>query len=279
MNLFLLIFFQTTFFLFGFWFGVKAFFKNQNIDFDRAYTASKPFMMLSATLLALFVVGAITVRFDTILQKMPLIYQKYSILYIWSLMLGFIALVSGFIVALGLKLKRKLSSFLPSILLLNTLFLIFYFRVNGYIGDLVKESKRLDGGFLQTTNYTCTSASIATVATHFGIDIDEKIASKLTRVTKFGADLGQIRYALNQLGIGYETLNGKYKHLKDVKPPAIIFIDHPAIGKDGHAVVYFGFKGGKFEIFDPLKGRKKVSKEEISKIWNGNGIRCFKQKQ
>jgi len=263
----------------GYLFGVRAFRENENIDFDRAYTASKPFMMLSATLLALFVVGAITVRFDTILQKMPLIYQKYSILYIWSLMLGFIALVSGFIVALGLKLKRKLSSFLPSILLLNTLFLIFYFRVNGYIGDLVKESKRLDGGFLQTTNYTCTSASIATVAIHFGIDIDEKIASKLTRVTKFGADLGQIRYALNQLRIGYETLNEKYKHLKDVKPPAIIFIDHPAIGKEGHAVVFLGLKGKKYKIFDPLIGERLLLAKEIEPIWHGNGVSCFPQTQ
>ena len=272
----LTILIEVILFSLGAWLGIRAFEREEEINFDKAYQASKSFSFISISLLILFILGAITIRFDTILQKLPLFYQKYSILYTWSVLLGFISFVSGFMLTIAFKLKRKIQTFLPSILLLNFLFLFFYFYVNYYIGDKIKHSKKFKGGFLQTTNYTCTSASIATVAMRFGIDIDEKIASKLTRVTKFGADLGQIRYALNQLGIEYETLNGKYKTLKEIKPPAILFVNHPVIGKDGHSVVFLGIKKGLFKIWDPLQGEKLLSKEDIENIWNGNGLRCFK---
>jgi len=104
-------------------------------------------------------------------------------------------------------------------------------------------------------------------------------ASELLRVTKFGANLGQIRYALHRLGVGYESLRGQYKELKDVKPPAILFVNHPSVGVDGHAVVYFGLKDdGRYKIWDPLKGKIELSQKDIKDIWNGNGIRCFKVK-
>ena len=60
----------------------------------------------------------------------------------------------------------------------------------------------------------------------------------------------------------------------EVRPPAIPFVDHPAVGTEGHAVASFGVSGEGFEIWGPLSGRVLYTRDRVSEIWHGNGIEC-----
>ena len=275
--MFLSIVLQIVSFFIGGWIGLETFKKNPNIDFDQAYKESKPLIIISITLLILFSLGSLFTRFDDLLEILPLVLQRVAIVYCWTMMAIFISLMSGFAIFLAYKLKKNFRTYLPSLVVLNILYMMLHFQTNNDVGDIITKSEKKNGGFLQTTGYTCTSASVATVALKLGIDTTEKEVAILSRLTKFGANSGQIRYALNKLGINYETLNGKYKKLEDVKPPAIIYVNYPTIGKDGHAIVYLGVKNGGYKIWDPLKGKSFMSYQDIKKDWNGNGIRCFRE--
>ncbi len=277
--MFLSIVLQVIAFFMGGWIGLKAFKENPNIDFDQAHKESKPLMIISILLLVLFSLGSLATRFDSLLEILPLVFQRVAIIYCWTMMAIFVAFATGYALFLAYKLKIKLKIYIPSLLLLNILYMLVHFQTNEYIGERIKILPPQNNGFLQSTGYSCTSASIATVALRFGIETDEKETAVLSRLTKFGAGSGQIRYALEKLGIKYESLNGQYKELKEVKPPAIIYINHPAVGEDGHAVVYLGIKNGIYKIWDPLRGESFMSDEKAKKDWNGNGIRCFISKK
>ena len=271
-------FLQFTMLLIGVVIAKKAYIENRDIEFDSAHKESKLLITLSLVILLLFAISAVLNRFDSLLELTPLIYQKYGLIITWTLLAIFIGFVSGYVLFFAFTLKReKIYSHLASLILLNALFILGHNHINGYIGDRVKFSFVDKGKVLQTTNFSCTSASIATIARGFNIKADEKDAAVLSRLTRFGANSGQIRYALNRLGIKYETLNSsKYRELKEVKAPAILYVDHPVVGYEGHAVVYLGVDGDKYQIWDPLRGDIFLSKERVEKDWHGNGIRCFK---
>lgn len=272
----LLSFLQLFALLIGIFIAKKAYNKNPHINFDSAHKESKPLMFVSLCIFIFFIFGVIGIRFDTFLELTPLIYQKYVFPYTWSFIAIFIGLTSGYILYLLFKLKKyKSSTYLYSIFLLNILFLLANNQINGYIGNSIEVKTNIGKNILQTTNYSCTSASIATVARGFNIDIGEKDAAKLTRLTKYGAHYGQIRYALNKLGIQHNTLRQKYNKLSNITPPAILYVDHPSIGYEGHAVVYQGVIEDDYKIWDPLKGHTIWSQEKVLELWHGNGIQCF----
>ena len=59
---------------------------------------------------------------------------------------------------------------------------------------------------MQTTDYSCTSASLASIARNYDINASEKSIAKLTGLTQWGATSGQLRYAMNKLNIGYNKI-------------------------------------------------------------------------
>jgi len=100
-------------------------------------------------------------------------------------------------------------------------------------------------------------------------------------MTMLGSSPGQMRFALDHLGIGFETLNCAYGSVRDVPAPAILFVDHPAVGVEGHAVVYVGRVAtvDTFEILDPIDGRHFAPLADVERIWHGNGIACHRRDQ
>ena len=57
-----------------------------------------------------------------------------------------------------------------------------------------------------------------------------------------------------------------------VKPPAMLFVDHPQAGPESHVVAYFGSMGDTYEIWDPLDGRIHMDRERLITCWHGRAL-------
>ena len=258
--------------LYGGYTAHKAFGQHSDISLENAHQKSKTFYILALLFLIAFALGAVCLQIDTLLEKTPLLFQRLSTLYTWSMFALFITFASGFALTLSYLLQKKMKSYLPSLLLLNLLFFILFFRINQPISDLIKVQVAKEKGYMQTTDFSCTSASVATIVLRSGRVADEKRIASLSGLTKFGATSGQLRYALDILGLGYETVHDSPKKLKALLAPVLIYIDHSTIGKEGHAVVYLDHNSSGYSLWDPLQGHRMVSDQEMDKIWHGNGI-------
>jgi len=275
-NLFWISFLATiVFFLLGIVIGRRTHLCHPSTNLENAHTKSKIFIFIVLIIFISFLFMVMIVRNDTILETMPLLFQKFSTLLMWTFFAMLVTFTSGYIGAIALLIKKPFMSYIPSLLLLNTLFYILFFRINQPIYTLVSSALPKNNGFLQSTNYSCTSASIATIALSYNKKIDEKYISYLSGLSKFGATSAQIRYTLNKLHLNYTTLTNIAHKLNKIEPPAIIYIDHPSLGVESHAVAYLDYNDTSYKIWDPLQGAKVILKSKMNHIWHGNGIKVY----
>ena len=196
----------------------------------------------------------------------------------WMIIISYLAFLSGFALSITHKLKQeKFKIYFVALLFLNILLLINHHQKNAYAGMHVQETNTSLRFIKQSTNFSCTSASVSTLAKGFDINISEKEVAKLSRLTKRGANPGQVRFTLNQLGINYHSLTKKFTDPNKVKAPAILYVDNPVVGFEGHAIVYLGKSHYGFEIWDPVGLNIYLSEKELKEIWHGHGIECFVQ--
>jgi ABC-type bacteriocin/lantibiotic exporter with double-glycine peptidase domain len=186
-----------------------------------------------------------------------------------------ITFISGYIGAIALRIKKPFMDYMPSLFLLNILFFILFSHINYPIYTLVSSRAPKHNGFLQSTNYSCTSASIATIALSYNKKIDEKYIAYLSGLSKFGATSAQIRYTLNKIHLNYITLINVAFKLNKIEPPAIIYIDHPSLGVESHAVAYLDYNNTGYKIWDPLQGIRVITDNNMNHIWHGNGIKIY----
>ena len=100
----------------------------------------------------------------------------------------------------------------------------------------------------------------------------------ITWLTELGANAGQVRFALDKLNIKHHSLTAKFDNPNKIKAPAILYVDNPIIGFEGHAIVYLGKSHYGFEIWDPVGLKNYLSEEELREIWHGNGVECSNAK-
>jgi len=251
--------------------------RRTRITFEQAYSSSK--LLWFITFLALFIIliGNYAFHNDAFFLRFPLLYQKYAMVITWISILMYLAFLSGFTLNITHKMKKeKFKIYFIALLILNILLLINHHQKNAYGGMEVKDHDSLEVLIKQSTNFSCTSASICTLAKKFDINVSEKEVAKLSRLTKLGANAGQVRFALHKLGINYHTLTSKFTNPHKIKAPAILYVDNPIVGFEGHAIVYLGKSHYGFEIWDPVGLNIYMSEEELREIWHGNGIECFK---
>ena len=138
----------------------------------------------------------------------------------------------------------------------------------------MKDTNATEQFIKQSTNFSCTSASISTITRGFGMAVSEKKVAELSRLTKLGANAGQVRYALDKLGIKYHTLTGKFEDPNRLKAPAILYVDNPVVGFEGHAIVYLGKNHYGYEVWNPVGFKIYLSEKELREVWHGRGIEC-----
>jgi len=247
-------------------------------SFEEVHSSSKLLWLITSISLMFILTGAYAFHNDDFFLRFPLLYQKYTMVITWTVILLYLAFLSGFTLTITHKLKReKFKTYVVALLILNIALLVNHHQKNAYTGMEVKEHNASEEFIKQSTNFSCTSASISTLAKKFDINVSEKEVAKMSRLTKRGANAGQVRFALNQLGIGYHSLTGKFTDPNKIKAPAILYIDNPVVGFEGHAIVYLGKGHYGFEIWNPVGLHIYLSEKELRKVWHGNGIECFRQ--
>lgn len=246
------------------------------LSFEQAHSNSKLLWFVTILSLSVIFIGAYSFHDDAFFLRFPLLYQKYAMVITWMVIISYLAFLSAFVLSITYRVKKeKFKPYLIALVLLNVLLFINHHQKNSYGGDLVKENNISNMFIKQSTNFSCTSASIATITRSFDLNVSEKEIAKLSRLTKLGANSGQVRFTLHKLGIKYHSLTGKFVSPNKIKAPAILYVDNPIVGFEGHAIVYLGKNHYGFKIWDPVGLNIYLSEEELREIWHGNGIECF----
>ncbi len=139
--------------------------------------------------------------------------------------------------------------------------------------------KRINGVVYQTSGSSCAAASLANVLGQLGIDLTEREAASRLSTTRMGTGAMHILEAARGLGCHAERFRLAEAEWGDAPVPSMIFIDHPAAGREGHAVALIRAGDDRFEVWDPLIGRIAFNHAGLAGVWHGRGIHIWKQKE
>jgi predicted double-glycine peptidase len=155
----------------------------------------------------------------------------------------------------------------------------------------------------QTSDYTCSAASAATLLRYYGIQADEREMAELSFTRANGtAMLGTYRaLRLKTEGTGkrVEVLSGAtVEELRQAtqRGPVLISVGLPRLSLQPvdpryerdwgwtpglrHTVVVFGFlSDGRLDVGDPAAGRERWKAETLDILWNGEGLRLVDRLQ
>ncbi len=257
-------------------FGFRAAREHPELKVENALRRSKALVIISACLLAVIALSLAALFHDPFCALLPLIVQRSISWITWGVISVLGGLVSGYTLSLALaRNHRQRRMLLLATVLLNVATAFSSFRFLAPVAPRLGEAHTLDGVILQTENSTCAAATLANIAGRFGDSLSEKEAAELLKTARLGTQVGQIRSTIAALGYGYETLKpAETKSLSQVTAPAVLFIDHPNVGNEAHAVAYMGETERGFEIWDPLTGREIWNEAIMNRCWHGNGIMC-----
>ena len=229
--------------------------------------------LVGVAIVGLFVLSHVS---DRVAQTLPLLFQRYAELLIWAGVVIIFGFLSGYVCVVALRTQYRQSRLLLLATgLCNVGFLVLCVRFQSPVAHELVARRTEDGVILQSSDASCAAATLANVASRFGLQRTEAELARLLGTTSFGSTPGQMRYALAELGIEYRTLNCRTPRLGEVRTPAVLFVDHPSVGSEGHAVGYFGRVGELYEIWDPLVGKVLWSEPKSRERWHGNGIECL----
>ena len=215
---------------------------------------------------------------DAPCQWLPLLWQRHRAAANWMIASGLFGLAAGFLSAVAVRTghdQRRLV--LACTLAGHAIFAITHVQKYGDVSAWLSVRETPDGIVLQSHPATCTAATLANIARQSGLVLDERGAVRLLGTTSAGTNRGQMRYALERLGIPFRMIDGRTTRLGDVSAPAILCVDHPAVGREGHSVAYMGRVQDRFEIWDPVSGRELWSEADAESCWHGHGIECLRK--
>lgn len=256
--------------------GVRSTRRDPSLDLENALRRSRGLRVLTAFLLAAAGSSLTAQVHDPFCQALPLRVQRHADWLTWLPLAALFAVVSGYATALAFARRHRQRWLLTiAVLLLHLTIGVSAFRYLAPIAPSLGPGLTRDGVVLQTTGSTCGAATLANVARRFGISLDERAAAELLLTSRAGTSRGAIRYALEELGMPFRTLRpGPTPSLARLPPPAILFVDHPALGRESHVVAFMGGEEGRYEIWDPLVGKAEWDESTASAMWHGNGIVC-----
>lgn len=229
---------------------------------------------VAVPVVALLLVSVVSQIHDGVSQLLPLWFQSNATSVTWAILAGLFPFLLAFTATFAWYTRhRSRRRLLFLVVIANVVLVPVQFQINWPIAELLSTEVR--EVTLQSTGSSCVPASLANVAHRYGVALSEREAARYLGTTFSGNSLGDVRHALHRLGIPHRTLNARTNRLADVSTPAILLVDHPAVGRERHAVVFFGRAGGGFEVWDPLTGVEIWSPRRIALDWHGNGIECL----
>lgn len=283
--MFALILVSLLFIIFGALSGKFLAVKGVTINLNIENPKAQKWILITLSIVPLIVLLFVWLDKLKINQKVtifiPSIITLYFAEYLYSFMIVISCYVLGLLIGLelfkGNKLGIKTELFVGLAVISLFLSLLFYQKYP--IINILKEPKIIDNYIvLQTTDFSCAPASIATLARLSGKhpELTEKDVTLLTKTSRIGTSvLAEIR-ALKKLDLNPEfRRNLTVDDLADINLPAIIHVREP-IGKNfiNHSVALLSVNKDKkiVKIANPLYGVEYKSYEEIKDYWYGDAV-------
>jgi len=260
-------------FLLFFIIGKKAAAADTELTVENALKRKKWLIYFTAVTALLLSGTLIGYLHDGSTQKLPLLLQRHIGSINWLILSVGFSTIAGYTLALAYKQKHEQSRALSLACgVLIFVGIVTFHRYFAPISNTLGPQQTSQGVILQSHNSTCAAASLANIAATYSIELTERQAAELLGTSDMGSSGGQIRYAIAQVGLHYTDIQLTERDLSRVEAPAMLFIDHPAVGEEGHAVSYMGKTPQGFEIWDPLTGKEFWSSKDGVSRWRGKGI-------
>ena len=208
-----------------------------------------------------------------LLWNLPLWLQYHYTALTWGGILAIFTFVFSLAsaVALSTHHRERWKIVIAGILLIFVIQVIQW-NYTRPIAPRLKDIVATSGTVMQTSNASCAAASGASITRTFGMQKTEKQMAKLFGTTVGGTSGAQVIYGMKKIGFSCNKVEVLDSNPEKLNAPAMIFIDNQFTGPESHAVAYMGLNKDKAEIFDPLEGRRFLSKNQLAKIWHGRGI-------
>jgi len=120
---------------------------------------------------------------------------------------------------------------------------------------------------LQSEEFTCAPASLATVFKYFDKEKTEAQIAKDIYTSRSGTSVYEIIRYIKKNEMKVECFYEK--DLSNISVPSILDVN---VYNIGHVIVYLGSEDGRYIIGDPLEGRIVLSKEEFYNRYEFNGF-------
>ncbi|MBM4240290.1 MAG: C39 family peptidase [Euryarchaeota archaeon] len=122
------------------------------------------------------------------------------------------------------------------------------------------------GIVMQTTNYTCGPAALATVLNNMGINATEQELANLAGTDENGTTMYGLAEAAKTKGL---NAVGMKLSVDDLKPNNIVFI---TVDGGPHYSVVREVTENSVLLADPSLGNIEISKEKFSEVYSGNAL-------
>ncbi|MGK7922049.1 MAG: cysteine peptidase family C39 domain-containing protein [Trichodesmium sp.] len=214
------------------------------------------------------------------LKLFPQIILLYIGEYINDFVLGLGWFSIGFLLGLELPIhgdRQRLQKLILAVIII-TIPLAGLIHYSLPVTNLLGEPVIVEEVVLQTTNYTCAPASIATIARITGTlpNFSEKDAVILTGTNRFGTStLAEMR-ALRRLGLASHFRDSlKTTDLLNLNLPALLHVKEPVNGGYiPHAVVLLQVDemSQTVTIGNPLYGQQVKTFDQMQEYWTGEAV-------
>lgn len=230
---------------------------------------------VSLAAIVLVIILIVSEMYAPLAWRLPIWFELYHHLIVWGTIFGLIA----FLFALGIVAsfhsghRRKLALLFSGIFLVSAL-LYMNLRIYSSIASSLKSRVDSEGAVLQTSGASCTAATGANIARHYGIQMSEGEMAELLGTTMLGTSVAQIIRGMKKLGISCRKVHVRDRDPQVLRPPAILFVHHPAGGPESHAVAFWGISERGYRVCDPMFGELTLTRERIRKMWSGRALEC-----
>jgi len=249
----------------------RLFAKDANLDLKTVLKRA-PYLYALIPLNILLLIVASLNR-PALIWNLPLWLQYHYTALSWGGILAIFAFVFSLAAAVAIRThhRERWKIVIAGILLI---FVIQFIQWNYTrpIAPRLKDTVAASGTVMQTSNASCAAASGASIARTFGIQKTEKQMADLFGTTVGGTSGAQVIYGMRKIGFASKKVEVPDSDPERLKSPAMIFIDNQFTGPESHAVAYMGLNKDKAEIWDPLEGKRFLTKAQLAKIWHGRGI-------
>ncbi len=208
------------------------------------------------------------------LWALPPWFEYHLLTAIWAAIMSLFAFAFSLGAAVAMRTRhRERTKFVVSAALLVAAIQTVEWNYARLVAPILRDDISATGMVTQTSDVSCAAASGATIARLLGIAKTERDMAELYGTSALlGTTAAQVVYGNTVIGIASRKVEIPDLDPERVAAPAMFFVDHPATGPESHAVAYLGMKEGKAEVWDPIRGLKRLDKKSLASVWRGRGI-------